>query len=45
MGIVTETYWNNANGNYSEMKVKWFSEWADSSWVLTRDLETLSENR
>ena len=47
-GIIIGTYWNNANGNYSEMRVKWFSEWAASSgcpWVLTRDLETLSENR
>jgi hypothetical protein len=45
-GIILQIYWNNANGNYTETKVKWlFSEWEDSSWVLTRDLEILSEYR
>ena len=48
MGIITETYWSNASGGHSEMRVRWFSEWANNSgctWFLTRDLETLSENR
>jgi len=48
VGIIIDTYWNNANGDYSEMRVRWFSEWANNSgcpWFLTRDLEILSENR
>ena len=47
-GIIIDTYWNNANGNYSEMRVKWLSESANNSgctWFFTRDLEILSENR
>jgi hypothetical protein len=44
-GIIIDTYWNNANGTYSEMRVKWLSERKDSTWFMTRDLETLSENR
>ena len=47
-GIIIDTYWNNANGNYSEMRVKWLSEAANNSgctWFMTRDLEILSENR
>ena len=48
MGIITESYWSNTNGGSSEMRVRWFSEWWANSgctWSLTRDLETLSENR
>ncbi len=48
VGIIIDTYWNNANGNHSEMRVKWLSEWANNSgctWFFTRDLEVLSENR
>ncbi len=48
VGIIIDTYWNDANGDRSEMRVKWFSEWANNSgcaWFFTRDLEILSENR
>ena len=47
VGIIIDTYWNNANGTYSEMRVKWLSEWANNgcAWFLTRDLEILSEYR
>ena len=47
-GIIVGTYSNESNGTYSEMRVRWFSEWANNSgcaWFLIRDLETLSENR
>ena len=52
VGIIIDTYWNNTKGDYSEMRVKWFSERAlggtdpgGRAWFLTRDLEILSENR
>jgi len=48
VGIIIDAYCNERDHRSSEMRVKWFSEWANNSgcaWFFTRDLEILSENR